>query len=255
MKLGVCGGPDIARIASKSGYDYFEMTVGALLKPLEEESAFKESFATIQDIPIPCQAVNVFVPPQLKITGEDSNLNALRRYASTVCQRAEQVGIKIIVFGSGGARQIPAGFPRAKAWEQIVGFCKMLGPIVEDHGITIAIEPLNRAECNVINSVGEGAMLVREIGHPSIRLLADAFHWAKDADSLDELKSNVPLLVHTHIATNPNRLAPGMEPYDLSPFLSALKDGGYEGGISLECQLNQPQTELPVAHELLKKYL
>jgi len=254
MKYGVCGSPETGAAAARAGYDYYEMTVGSLLKPLEDEAAFEQALKEARKAGIPCEALNVFVPGHLKITGPKVERQALKQYAATALRRAEVAGVKAIVFGSGAARRIPEGFARAKAWEQLVDFCKMLGPLAQEHGVTIAIEPLNQAECNVLTSVGEGAELARQVDHPSIRLLVDCFHWAKDGDSFEDLVQAGLLLAHAHIATLPGRRAPGAEAYDFGRFFEALRLGGYDGRISIEGEIGEADAELPKALSLLRSY-
>lgn len=253
MKFGVCGSPAMGRLAAKAGYDYFEMSVGGLLKPREEQAAFETVLAEARSVGIPCPVLNVFVPADLKITGEAVNMQALEQYVTTACQRAEKAGVKVIVFGSGGARRVPEGFSHAQARQQIVAFCRMLGPIAGRHGVTIAIEPLNVAECNILNTLGECAGVAREVNHPAIRLLVDAYHLLKDGDSLDDIVKNGDILVHAHIATIPNRVAPGAEACDLAPFFGALKRAGYQGRVSLEGNIAEDEAVLAQSLSLMKQ--
>jgi len=48
MQCGVCGGPEIAAVAKIAGFDYFEWSVGGLLKPREPEPAFREALAAVR---------------------------------------------------------------------------------------------------------------------------------------------------------------------------------------------------------------
>jgi hypothetical protein len=41
--------------------------------------------------------------------------------------------------------------------------------------VTIAVEPLNRRETNVWNATRECADYVRQVNHPHVRLLVDAY--------------------------------------------------------------------------------
>ncbi len=252
MKFGVCGSPSMARVAARAGYEYFEMTVGALLMPREDEAAFAASLAELRAAPLPCPAVNVFIPAELKITGPQVDQAALQSYVTTACQRARQAGVEVIVLGSGGARRVPEGFDHAAARRQIISFCQMLAPIAARNDVTIAIEPLNLAECNILNTVAECAGIVRAVDHPGIQLLVDAYHLLRDGDSLEDVVANGELLVHAHIATIPNRLPPGMEPCDLGPFFAALRHGGYDGRISIEGKVNEDEAELRSALELMR---
>ncbi len=252
MRFGVCGDTAMAAVAAKVGFDYAEGSVGAFLKPRDPEAAFLETLTAARGAALPYPCVNCFVPADLKITGPAVDAAALETYVRVTCARARQAGVSIIVFGSGGARAVPEGFDRAGAYAQLIRFAAMTGPIAAAAGVTLAVEPLNTAECNILNSVGECARLVREVAHPAIRLLADAYHMLKDGDSLEDLAANGDILAHVHVATIPTRRAPGAEPCDLAPFFSALARAGYGGGVSIEGNLPDPATDLPRALALMR---
>lgn len=252
MRYGVCGNPGIAVPAAEAGFDYFEWSVAGLLKPLEDEASFQEALNQARSAPLPCEALNVFVPAQLKITGPQADIKKLYSYAATALQRAEKAEVKVIVFGSGGARHIPDNFPRPAAWDQLVEFCGMLSVLAELHGVIIAIEPLNRQECNVINSVPEALALARAVQHPAIRVLVDAYHWCMEREKPADLIEAGPLLAHAHIATLANRLPPAAEPHDFSSFFTALQEACYDERMSIEGRIDNPPLELPAALELMK---
>ena len=252
MEFGVCGGPDMAEQAVAAGFDYVEMSAPGFLKPLESKETFRKGLSFVTETRVRCPVVNCFVPGDMKITGPDVDLEALERYAANACANAEEAGVEVIVFGSGGARRIPDGFDRREAWRQLIAFCQLAGKHAEAHGVTIAIEPLNRAECNVLNSVAEAGALARETDHPAIKILVDAYHWAKDDQSLEAIITSRGLIAHTHIATATNRLVPGGEACDFAPFFRALKQAGYSERMSIEGQIPDPARDLPRALQLLR---
>ena len=254
MQYGVCGGPGCARAAAEAGFDFFEWSVQDFLKPQESDEAFAEALAGVEAAELPCRATNCFVPGDLKITGPDVSMSALEKYVTTAFRRAEKAGVKTVVFGSGGARQIPDGFDEEAARRQIVGFCRMLAPVAQGHGVTVVVEPLSRNECNVLTTVRESAELVREVDHPALRLLVDAYHWAKDNDSPEDIAAYGELVSHLHIATVPNRLAPGAEECDFGPFFDALRQGGYDGSISIEARIDGSREELSRALTVMKSH-
>lgn len=43
-------------------------------------------------------------------------------------------------------------------------------------GVTLAMEPLNRFECYVLNTLADGAALTNRVGHPNVGILFDTFH-------------------------------------------------------------------------------
>jgi len=245
----------VAEIAARASYDYAEWGVGSVLRPLESEDAFRASLDALSAAALPYQVCNGFIPGELKITGPDADRSALREYVATAMERAERARVEVIVFGSGGARRIPEGFDVQAAHEQLVAFCSMVGPLAQDHGVTIAVEPLNTSECNVLTSVAECAALVREVAHPGIRLLVDAYHLMHDGDSYDDIVKHGDLLAHVHIATVPGRRAPGTEPCDLSRFFGALAEASYVGRVSIEGKIPNPETELPVALATMRELM
>jgi len=253
MKYGVCCDPTTARIVADAGYDYFEFGVRSFLKPQEDDAAFREMLEQVRAAPIPCESCNGFLPGDLKITGPGVDAEAVEHYITTACRRAAEAGVEVIVFGSGGARNVPDGFPHDEAHGQLVAFCAMLGPIAEQHGVTIAVEPL--CDSNVLMTVAETAAFVREVDHPAVRLLADSFHWGRQNEPADDIAANGDLLAHVHIGTVENRLAPGAEDYDFGPFLDALTRGGYDARISIEAGTPDPPNDLPKALALMKSLM
>lgn len=152
------------------------------------------------------------------------------------------VGVKIIVFGSGAARAIPEGYDRSEGWRALLELGRRMGRVAVRYGVMIAVEPLNRAETNVLTAVGESASDVRKVGHPSVRPLVDAYPWAKENDSPESIGEARDLLCPVHVATL-HRRAPGLEPHDFRPFFSLLKQANYEGRMSIEARFNDLQAE------------
>jgi sugar phosphate isomerase/epimerase len=128
----------------------------------------------------------------------------------------------------------------------------MVAPVAQDHGVTVAVEPLNRTQCNVLTTLDECARLVTEVAHPALRLLVDAYHLMRDNDSYEDIVRHGSLLVHAHLATVPHGLAPGAEPCDFAPFFASLAKAGYNGRVSVEGRFANPGAELPAALKLMR---
>ena len=265
MKLGVCAQPEAAEVLAAAGFDYIEVNVVRDLQPEVPDDALPAPPAALRDLPLPAPVANVFLPGALKLTGDAVDPAAAARYVRTAFARAAAAGIAIIVFGSGAARRVPDGFDRTRAWAQLVDFGRLIGPLAVDHGVTIAVEPLNYAECNVLNTVAESAQYVRDVAetaqyvrdvdHPGVRLLVDAYHWARNEEPADAIVAAGPLLVHAHIATYANRLAPGQEPCDFAPFFGALRNVGYAGALSVEARGDVDLAWAQATHDALQELL
>jgi sugar phosphate isomerase/epimerase len=235
MKIGICTAPESLKSLPDPAFDYVEANVQAFLKPEEPDEVFAPNRRLASSLSRPVPAACCFLPDDLRVTGPSVDLDRLERYAATAFDRAAQVGMEVIVFGSGTARILPEGFPADEGFRQFVEANRRIAPLAEKHGVTIVIEPLNQAECNFINSPTDGARVVEAVDHPNVRLLVDFFHMLREGQSPQEITDCGPLIAHAHLAENEVRSAPGVKGDDFRPLMRALKATGYDRRISIEC--------------------
>ncbi len=234
VSFGVCTSVANGNLLKESGFSYLEGSVGRDLMPARSDEEFLKRNSEINECPVPVIACNGFLPGDLKVTGPDARPDTVLKYAETAFRRAASTGIRIIVFGSSGARSVPEGFDRAVAREQFISLLKEMGPLARKYGITIAIENLQKSESNFINTVGEAVGIVKEVNDENIRVLADIFHMMRENESPEAIILAKGYLVHCHIAEKAERTAPGMAGDDFRPYFAALMQIGYRGGISIE---------------------
>jgi sugar phosphate isomerase/epimerase len=234
MRFGICTTIEKSPAARDTGWDYVEESVQGLLQGLESDERWTGRDRAKKSA-LPVLAANMLVPASLKITGPDVDRERLAAYMRAVLHRAEKLHIRTLVFGSGGARQVPDGFPRDTAAEQITEFVRTSADAAGEYGVTIVIEPLNRGECNIINSVAEAMKYVAAVGHPNLKCLVDSYHLWMEDEPLEDLRLAMPSIHHVHVADKVGRTAPGESGQsDYRPFFRVLKDGGYDGLISVE---------------------
>ena len=193
-------------ILSINGYDFAELTVGALANLSEDE--YDSVVHELRRSPIPVPIYNSFVPATIPLTGLDVSRQTIEAYLDKSTHRIANAGGRMIIFGSGAARKAPDGFPIETAMEQIQSFLHMCEIRANSLGITIAIEPLNRQETNVINSVDEAVELTRTLGLPHIKVLADSYHMFVENESYNVIDDAAPWLAHVHISDR-DRIYPG----------------------------------------------
>ncbi len=239
MEYGLCCGPERAPALKAAGYDYFESTVGALLCPEAPEADFDARRAAHAAAGLPCPVLALFLPGDLRVTGPELDRDRQRRYLDTVFPRARKAGVDTIVFGSGGARRVPDGFPQGEAWGQLAAFARAAGEAAAPHGVRLAMEPLNAKECNILTTLAETLRFVDEVGHPAVRALVDAYHWGRERESAEVIASAGARLVHVHVATTANRVAPGAEPCPFDEFARGLRGARYGGRMSIEARVDE----------------
>ena len=255
MQIGCCCNIEDAPVAQAAGFDFIECKVTSLL-PDESADDNNEVVAAIiaqhKASPIPVAAFNVFLPRDLKIVGPAVDDARIERYITNALTRVQAIGARIIVFGSGAARDIPDSFPRDMAWRQTVSFLQRVATTAEPHGITIVIEPLNRKESNTILSVAEGVELASAVNRPSIRVLADFYHMDEEHEPLSHLTTYGEWLSHIHVADS-GRGAPGTGTYPYVEFAGRLREIGYDGMVSVECRWQDFAAQARPAQEFLRQ--
>lgn len=104
----------------------------------------------------------------------------------------------------------------------------------EKRAVTLLLEPVNRYETNIINTVDEGLKLIEEIGSDSLRLLPDTFHMNIEERSFEDSLTRAGALIgYIHFADS-NRLAPGSGHIDFPRILSTLEKIKYTGPVGIE---------------------
>lgn len=104
----------------------------------------------------------------------------------------------------------------------------------EKKGVTLIIEPVNRYEINFVNSLDEGAALVKKLKHKNVGLMPDVFHMNIEDDHIgDSLRRNADLVRYIHFADS-NRLAPGQGHLDFDDVFNGLESAGFDGWASIE---------------------
>ncbi len=252
IRIGVCAAIDQISLAAAAGYDYLEAGFAGIASLPEEE--FKRQLSVAKASSISVEACNGMLTAQQRVTGPDVDLNQVEGFITRGFDRAEQLGVKVVVFGSSGARNVPEGWSYHRAWQQISEYLRMAEPVARAHGITIALEPLCRAESNILHYVSEGTLLSAMLDLPNLRTLGDIYHMVLNGEPMSALTDAGSLLAHTHIANPEGRLFPsGSDSFDYVSVFKALKAGGYDARMSVEGRALDFQADLPVACRVLKK--
>lgn len=118
--------------------------------------------------------------------------------------------------------------------ERALDFHRRLGPVAEKHGVTVAVEALNRFECYFMTTMGELAAHLDTVGHPFIRGMFDTFHAnIEEKDPVGAISTNMRHIAHVHLSEN-DRGTPGRGHVDWPGTFRALKHGGYDGWLTIE---------------------
>ena len=252
MKYGVVTASDGMPAAQEIGFDYVEIPLAREVSPRLSEVERNASAKSLAGAQIPIEAGCVFFPAEMKVIGPDIDESSISEYVDAVLDRSAELGIEVAVFGSGKSRNIPDGFPRAEAEEQVGALLRMMGDRAQARGITIVVEPLNTQECNWINSVEEAGAIVRRIDHPNVKVLADLHHISVEKEGFHGVLAVGYDIEHVHVSSA-DRSPPKEDGADWTSLFRALKALGYDYRLSMECRWTDFEKEAPAALDFLKK--
>ncbi|WP_414832681.1 sugar phosphate isomerase/epimerase family protein [Afifella sp. YEN Y35] len=131
----------------------------------------------------------------------------------------------------------------AEAWKRSADGLSLLCRHAERLGITLLLEPLTRAESNVINTSADLARMIAELRSPAVKAILDTAAMVAAGETIgDYLGRFGPDLAHVHFIDGDDagaHLAWGDGSYPLRTFLAELQSGGYAGSLSFEFTSSQ----------------
>jgi D-psicose/D-tagatose/L-ribulose 3-epimerase len=166
---------------------------------------------------------------------EDADLRRRSiEHLADVVKAAADTGARLVA----GPLYTPVGYRPGRRsdgeWLRVVDAYRQLGPVLADHRVTIAIEPLNRFETHFLNTAADAVRLCAEIDHPNVGVLFDTFHAnIEEKQVAGGLRTAAPYLKHVHISEN-DRGIPGTGHVPWPEVFAALRDIGYDGWVNIE---------------------
>ena len=254
IRLGICTSIDNASIMAEIGYDYIELGMTAVTRMSDEEYA--DLLIKVKASPLPVEAMNGMIPADYVLCSEEGTGDAVKEYLTKAFARAHELGVKVVVFGSGGARKLPDGMRHADGYNYLSAYLELASDIAAPYGISIAIEPLRAAECNIINHVAEAQWLAKKVLRENVGALADLYHMMAGGEDCSALTYKKGVL-HCHIADRANRAYPAAgdgSQADYAEFFTALKKHGYTGRVSIEGGCKDFEADAKAAFAELSSY-
>jgi sugar phosphate isomerase/epimerase len=157
------------------------------------------------------------------------------------------------------SRRLPPFEPPRSADEDRAVLEDALGDLGEEAarlGVTLYLEPLNRYEDHMVNTLGAAVELLQAVGLDSVKIGADTYHMnIEEADPAASLIAAAPHLGHVQ-ASDSNRLEPGAGHVDWPLIGATLRAIGYDGPVAIESRLSGPaDVVLPRVPPFLRRYL
>jgi sugar phosphate isomerase/epimerase len=144
--------------------------------------------------------------------------------------------------------------PEAESRRLLVEALREAGEHAVSVGAVVYLEPLNRYEDFVVNTLDDAASIVDEVDSAGVEVIADTFHMSvEESDIGAAIRRTGSRIGHVQLGDS-NRLEPGAGHYDWPETLAALESIGYAGWLAMECGLSAPvEVVLPKVAALLTR--
>jgi D-psicose/D-tagatose/L-ribulose 3-epimerase len=124
--------------------------------------------------------------------------------------------------------------PTSQQRANMVSVHKRAAAYAAERNIKLGVEPLNRFECYVLNTVEDAAETVGQVDAANYGLLYDTFHAnIEEKDPVGVIAPHLKAISHVHFSEN-DRGTPGKGHVPWLETMSALKSGGYNGWCTIE---------------------
>lgn len=126
--------------------------------------------------------------------------------------------------------------PTPEEWRRAIEVIREAGLYAAEHGVRIALEPLNRFEMYMVNTAADGVRFCDEVGLANVGLLLDTHHANIEEDDVPRAwTAAAPRLFYVHISEN-HRGTPGSGHAAPPEVFRALRGTGinYDGWITIE---------------------
>jgi D-psicose/D-tagatose/L-ribulose 3-epimerase len=176
------------------------------------------------------------IPRGMSVASEDTGVRrATVAHLKDCIAAVAEAGARILA----GPLYTPVGWLPGRRrsedeWRRAVESYQELGPVLASHGVTLAIEPLNRFETYFLNTADDAARLCDQVAHPNVGVLFDTFHAnIEEKDIAAGYRRVGRRLKHVHACEN-DRGTPGSGHVEWSAVFAALKEAGYDGWLTIE---------------------
>jgi D-psicose/D-tagatose/L-ribulose 3-epimerase len=185
------------------------------------------------------------MPPGRELVAADpETIAATQDYLRTCVDAAAVVGpaanggvgavVAGPIYASVGRKWRLSAAERARLVRELAGNLAPVAEYAAESGVRLALEPLNRFETSLINTVEQATEVVDAVGSPALGLLLDTFHMNIEERSIpDAIRMAADRVYHFHACAS-DRGAPGADHLDWDGIVRALDEVGYEGAVVIE---------------------
>ncbi len=156
-------------------------------------------------------------------------------YMKEIVRKAFEIGITLyhgLIYATAGV--FTGRGPTSEEFEYAVTGLKEVANYAKKYGISLCLEPANRYENYMINTVEDSLKMLDAIDEPNMGLLLDSYHMnIEEKDMYRSITSAKGRIFHFHVNEN-DRGIPGTGHIPWDDVFRALKDINYDRVVAIE---------------------
>jgi len=218
------------RFVKSMGFECFEIDGKVLVENVEEvKKAIKESGLPVSSA---CGGYRGWIGDFI----EERRLNAVTDLKEIMKALKAVGGTGVVVPAAWGMftfRLPPMVSPRSHEGDvkAIISSLKELDITAKENGIYIYLEPLNRYQDHMLNTIQDAVRIIEQGQFEMVKITGDFYHMSIEEDDISEsLIKYQDHIGHIHIAEN-HRYQPGTGSIDFRRHMQTLKDIHYQGAV------------------------
>ncbi|HUV58703.1 MAG TPA: sugar phosphate isomerase/epimerase family protein [Desulfatiglandales bacterium] len=147
---------------------------------------------------------------------------------------ARLIGAKLVIVVPAAVSKLAPSLSKKEDWKNSVKAVQEVAKYAEKKDILLAIEPINRYETYLVNSVQDALYYAREVNSSHVKIMADTFHMnIEERDIPEAIRIAGSNLINVHIADS-NRCSVGRGHINFKALIKALKEINYQYALTLE---------------------
>jgi len=200
-----------------------------------DHAAYERLGKRLQSLGLGATAVTVMGPEANPISPDPAIRKAAVEHLDRVLECGQKFGAEILCGPIHSAIGVFSGNgPTDDEFKAGVETLRLAADRAKARGIMLAAEYLNRFENYFLTTAAQTSLFVREVNHPSLRMMYDSFHaHIEEKDQAAAIRSCAAETIHVHVSEN-DRGVPGTGQVDWDGYWSALKETGYNGYVTIE---------------------
>jgi len=147
---------------------------------------------------------------------------------------ARLMGAKLVIVVPAAVSKLTPSLSKKEDWINSVKAVQEIAKYAEKKDILLAIEPINRYETYLVNSIQDALYYAREVNSSHVKIMADTFHMnIEERDIPEAIRIAGNNLINVHIADS-NRCSVGRGHINFKALIKALKEINYQYALTLE---------------------